>query len=65
MENRAQQSRYQQISATALSMLALGESGRYEFKPDGEAGTVGLLAALADCVQDALGQVLHDFGCAA
>lgn len=31
-------------------MLALGESGRYEFKRDAEAVTVGLLAALANWV---------------
>lgn len=31
-------------------MLALGESGRYEFKRDVDAVTVGLLAALANWV---------------
>ncbi len=50
MANRAQQPRYQQVSATARRMLALGESGRYEFKRDAEAVTVALLAALANWV---------------
>lgn len=43
-------SRYQQISGTATDMLALGESGRFEFKQEAEAVTPSVLAALANWV---------------
>lgn len=50
MTDQPEPSRHQEISAVAQQMLALGESGRYEFKRDVEAVTVGLLAALANWV---------------
>lgn len=50
MEREPEPSRYQEISATALAMLKLGESGRFEFKRDAEAVTPRLLAALANWV---------------
>lgn len=50
MTDQPEPSRHQEISAVAQQMLALGESGRYEFKHDVEAVTVGLLAALANWV---------------
>lgn len=50
MTGQPEPSRHQEISAVAQQMLALGESGRYEFKRDIEAVTVGLLAALANWV---------------
>lgn len=50
MTAEAQRSRFQDMSGAALQMLALGESGRFEFKRDGDAVTVGLLAALANWV---------------
>lgn len=43
-------SRYQEISQDAAEMLALGESGRFEFKRDVDAVSVKLLAALANWV---------------
>ena len=43
-------SRYQEISQDAAQMLALGESGRFEFKRDVDAVSVKLLAALANWV---------------
>lgn len=43
-------SRYQGISAEASQMLALGESGRFEFKRDVDAVSVKLLATLANWV---------------
>lgn len=45
-----QASRYQRVSPAAKRMLALGESGRFEFKRDADAVTPGLLAALANWV---------------
>ncbi|WP_294178798.1 helix-turn-helix domain-containing protein [uncultured Schumannella sp.] len=50
MTDQPEPSRHQEISAVAQQMLALGESGRYEFKRDVEAVSVGLLAALANWV---------------
>lgn len=50
MTHQPEPSRHQEISAVAQQMLALGESGRCEFKRDVEAVTVGLLAALANWV---------------
>ena len=50
MPAEPQPSRYQTVSDAATRMLALGESGRYEFKRDVEAVSVGLLAALANWV---------------
>ena len=50
MTAEAQRSRFQDMSGAARRMLALGESGRFEFKRDGDAVTVGLLAALANWV---------------
>lgn len=50
MTDQPQPSRFQTVSETAQAMLALGESGRYEFKRAAEAVTVGLLAALANWV---------------
>ncbi|WP_447943305.1 AlbA family DNA-binding domain-containing protein [Microbacterium aurum] len=50
MTDQPEPSRHQEISAVAQQMLALGESGRYEFKRNVEAVTVGLLAALANWV---------------
>lgn len=47
MTDQPEPSRHQEIGAVAQQMLALGESGRYEFKRDVKAVTVGLLAALA------------------
>ena len=53
-------SRHQEVSAVAQQMLALGESGRYEFKRDVDAVTVGLLAALANWVAaDPTREVAH------
>ena len=43
-------SRHQAISAEAQQMLALGESGRFEFKRDVDAVSVKLLATLANWV---------------
>jgi hypothetical protein len=43
-------SRHQQMSAEAKRMLALGESGRYEFKRDAEAVSPKVLATLANWV---------------
>ncbi|WP_448062270.1 AlbA family DNA-binding domain-containing protein [Cellulomonas hominis] len=43
-------SRYQRASDEAARLLALGESGRCEFKRDADVVTVGLLAALANWV---------------
>jgi hypothetical protein len=43
-------SRHQEISAEAQEMLALGESGRFEFKRDVDAVSVKLLATLANWV---------------
>lgn len=48
------QTRYQQLSTQAKQMLALGESGRFEFKQEPEAVSPGVLAALANWV--ALGE---------
>jgi hypothetical protein len=42
--------RYQRTSAEAKRMLRLGESGRFEFKQNAEAVSVGVLAALANWV---------------
>ena len=50
MTNLPQASRHQKVSAAAKHMLALGESGRYEFKRDVDAVTPGLLTALANWV---------------
>lgn len=50
MTEQSEPSRYQEVSAVAQQMLALGESGRYEFKRDVDAVTVGLLAGLANWV---------------
>jgi hypothetical protein len=43
-------SRYKKVSAAAQRILALGESGRYEFKRDVDVVTPKLLAALANWV---------------
>ena len=53
-------SRHQKVSAAAQQMLALGESGRYEFKRDADAVTAGLLAALANwAAADPTREVAH------
>jgi|SRR5690625_78570 len=60
MTEQPEPSRYQEVSAVAQQMLALGESGRYEFKRDVDAVTVGLLAALANWVAaDPTREVAH------
>ena len=46
MTDQPEPSRHQEVSAVAQQMLALGESGRYEFKRDVDAVTVGLLGLL-------------------
>ncbi|MDF2698429.1 MAG: hypothetical protein K0S65_6813, partial [Labilithrix sp.] len=43
-------SRYQQVSDQAAQMLALGESGRFEFKSDVDAVHPKVLASLANAV---------------
>lgn len=50
MTNSPHASRHQKVSGAARRMLALGESGRYEFKRDVDAVTAGLLSALANWV---------------
>jgi hypothetical protein len=50
MTNTPRASRYQEISEDAAQMLALGESGRFEFKRDVDAVSAKLLAALANWV---------------
>lgn len=50
MSKDPQPSRFQKVSPAAKRILALGESGRYEFKRDIEAVTPKLLAALANQV---------------
>ncbi|EWM13760.1 helix-turn-helix domain-containing protein [Kutzneria sp. 744] len=50
MDITARPTRYKHASAEALQMLALGESGRYEFKRDAEAVSPKVLAALANWV---------------
>lgn len=50
MTKSPQASRHEAISVAAEHMLALGESGRHEFKRDVEAVTAGLLSALANWV---------------
>lgn len=50
MINTPRASRYQGISEDAAQMLALGESGRFEFKRDVDAVSAKLLAALANWV---------------
>ncbi len=50
MSRNPQPSRFQRVSPAAKRILALGESGRYEFKRDIEAVTPKLLAALANQV---------------
>ena len=50
MDIGPQPSRYQEISAAAQRILALGESDRYAFKRDVEVVTPKLLAALANWV---------------
>lgn len=50
MAHEPKPSRYQEISADAERMLALGESGRFEFKRDVDAVSVKLLATLANWV---------------
>ncbi|WP_217702957.1 AlbA family DNA-binding domain-containing protein [Microbacterium tenebrionis] len=60
MTDQPEPSRHQEVSAVAQQMLALGESGRYEFKRDVDAVTVGLLAALANWVAaDPTREVAH------
>lgn len=60
MTEQPETSRHQEFSAVAQQMLALGESGRYEFKRDVDAVTVGLLAALANWVAtDPTREVAH------
>lgn len=60
MTEQPEPSRHQEVSAVAQQMLALGESGRYEFKRDVDAVTVGLLAALANWVAaDPTREVAH------
>ena len=48
MSKDPQPSRFQKASPAAKRILALGESGRYEFKRDVDAVTPKLLAALAN-----------------
>jgi DNA-binding ferritin-like protein len=50
MSRNPQPSRFQRVSPTAKRILALGETGRYEFKRDIESVTPKLLAALANQV---------------
>lgn len=50
MSKDPQPSRFQKVSPVARRILALGESGRYEFKRDIDAVTPKLLAALANQV---------------
>lgn len=50
MASEQKPSRHQAISAEAQQMLALGESGRFEFKRDVDAVSVKLLATLANWV---------------
>jgi hypothetical protein len=50
MTKAPEPSRYQKVSSTARRILALGESGRYEFKRDVDVVTPKLLAALANWV---------------
>lgn len=50
MSNAPKPSRHQEISAEGQLMLALGESGRHEFKRDVSAVSVKLLATLANWV---------------
>jgi hypothetical protein len=50
MADERKPSRHQEISAESQQMLALGESGRFEFKSDPDAVTVKLLATLANWV---------------
>ena len=60
MTEQPEPSRHEEVSAVAQQMLALGESGRYEFKRDVDAVTVGLLAALANWVAaDPTREVAH------
>ncbi|RBP65026.1 hypothetical protein DFO66_105132 [Brevibacterium sanguinis] len=60
MANGQKPSRYQKISAEAQQMLALGESGRFEFKSEVGAVTVKLLATLANWVAlDSEREVAH------
>ena len=47
MDPVARPTRHQRMSVDAQHMLALGESGRYEFKRDAEAVSPKVLAALA------------------
>jgi hypothetical protein len=50
MTKAPEPSRYQKVSSTARRILALGESGRYEFKRDVDVVSPKLLAALANWV---------------
>jgi DNA-binding ferritin-like protein len=60
MTEQPEPSRHQEVSTVAQQMLALGESGRYEFKRDVDAVTGGLLAALANWVAaDPAREVAH------
>lgn len=60
MDVAARPTRYKQVSAQAKQMLALGESGRYEFKRDAEAVSPKVLAALANWVAlDPAREVAH------
>jgi hypothetical protein len=56
----ARQTRHRHASAEAQQMLALGESGRYEFKRDADAVTAKVLATLANWVAlDPAREVAH------
>lgn len=60
MDPVARLTRHQSMSVDAQQMLALGESGRYEFKRDAEAVTPKVLSALANWVAlDPTREVAH------
>lgn len=60
MNAAARPTRHQRMSTDAQHMLALGESGRYEFKRDAEAVSPKVLSTLANWVAlDPTREVAH------